>query len=241
MNKLEDFRKVCEWKTWVELEQPAIINTNQSHLSLPNGKDGLIWFDAANGCPLRIEKWVSERTMKQSRESEPFSFSNSNKNHFYLSSWKKEWAQRARLVKVGLVLLSLRWVMGLPAMALREKKDKPKQANQPAIHNEWSNSLEWKQRRQWNQFIDGMNFCCAMEKQLRNGAERRKQRMEWFVDGQRNAQPQWIDLNLWESMNEGSYGPEAGHRQLQLSSLFHQHKAKTFAFVEEREGVELNE
>ena len=163
----------------------------------------------AIGCPLRIEKWVSERTMKQSRESEPFSFSNSNKNHFYLSSWKKEWAQRARLVKVGLVLLSLRWVMGLPAMALREKKDKPKQANQPAIHNEWSNSLEWKQRRQWNQFIDGMNFCCAMEKQLRNGAERRKQRMEWFVDGQRNAQPQWIDLNLWESMNEGSGGASA--------------------------------
>ena len=49
--------------------QPAITNTNQSHLSLPNGKDGLIWFGAANGCPLRRLNG-SETSSQQSKGGE---------------------------------------------------------------------------------------------------------------------------------------------------------------------------
>ena len=34
---------------------------------------------------------------------------------------------------------------------------------------EWT-FVEWKQRRQWNQVIDAMNFCCAMKQKEWNGA-----------------------------------------------------------------------
>ena len=82
------------------------------------------WNERAAG-PLR--RLNSLNSTKQWRGSEPFSFSNSNKNHFYLSSWKKEWAsepqaaarranQQIKFISLILFLMAARCLLlhGLP-------------------------------------------------------------------------------------------------------------------------------
>ena len=92
--------------------------------------------------------------MKERWVSEPFSFSNSNKNHFYLSSWKKEWAQWSRAV---LVFRSFEWVRGgcgrnAPRKRANEdKKNSPNSKRAPFVfadsNAEWI--YEWSLRRRW--------------------------------------------------------------------------------------------
>ena len=91
--------------------------------------------------------------------SEPFSFSNSNKNHFYLGSWKKEWAQWGRewskLINSSLLsLICGLWAAQRPML----RKEKRTRRRRVGWFDEWEEERERSLIEEERMKCSGMNF-----------------------------------------------------------------------------------